>query len=240
MQSSLNTPLSLREEGENAAPETGVRDLLAEYAQVRNIYQAAIQVMNVRLDTLNNEFLAKHQPNPIHSMCSRVKSAQSIIRKLRERNIPISFNNAKKSLRDIAGVRVICCYVDDIYRLAELLKKQDDVQLIEEKDYIRQPKANGYRSLHLVMEVPVYLASGKVFIPVEVQIRTVAMDFWASLEHNLRYKAEGETPAFIVEELKKCADVITETDARMEQIFHAMQLLRDQPSDILDQYMADQ
>lgn len=227
MQSSLNHSLLPRGAGETAAPETGVRDLLAEYAQVRNIYQAAIQVMNVRLDTLNNEFLAKHQPNPIHSMCSRVKSPQSIIRKLRERNIPISFNNAKKSLRDIAGVRVICCYVDDIYRLAELLKKQDDIQMIEEKDYIRQPKANGYRSLHLVMEVPVYLANGKVFIPVEVQIRTVAMDFWASLEHSLHYKAQSEIPGFIVDELKNCADVIASTDARMQEIFKAVNLLRD-------------
>lgn len=213
--------------GEADSLEAGIKDLLAEYAQVRNIYQAAIQVMNVRLETLNNEFLARHLPNPIHSMCSRVKSPQSIMRKLRERNIPISFNNAKKSLRDIAGVRVICCYVDDIYILANLLKKQDDVQLIEEKDYIRQPKANGYRSLHLVMEVPVYLADGKVFIPVEVQIRTVAMDFWASLEHSLHYKAQSEIPDFIVDELKNCADVIASTDARMQEIFKAVNLLRD-------------
>ena len=152
---------------------------------------------------------------------------QSIIRKLRERNIPISFNNAKKSLRDIAGVRIICCYVDDIYLLASLLKKQDDIQLIEEKDYIKNPKANGYRSLHLVMEVPVYLTSGKVFIPVEVQIRTVAMDFWASLEHSLHYKAQSEIPGFIVDELKNCADVIASTDARMQAIHKAVNLLRD-------------
>lgn len=227
MQSSSNNPSFPRDPAEAAALETGIRDLLAEYAQVRNIYQAAIQVMNVRLDTLGNEFIAKRLPSPIHSMCSRVKSPQSIIRKLRERNIPISFNNAKKSLRDIAGVRIICCYVDDIYLLASLLKKQDDIQLIEEKDYIRNPKANGYRSLHLVMEVPVYLTSGKVFIPVEVQIRTVAMDFWASLEHSLHYKAQSEIPGFIVDELKNCADVIASTDARMQAIHKAVNLLRD-------------
>ncbi len=111
--------------------------------------------------------------------------------------------------------------------MAQRLTSQDDVQLIEEKNYIQHPKENGYSSLHLVVDVPVYLSEGKVYIPVEVQIRTVAMDFWASLEHNLRYKAEEEVPPFIVDELKKCADVITETDARMEQIFHAMSLLRD-------------
>ena len=147
--------------------------------------------------------------------------------------IPVSMTNAKKNLRDIAGVRVICCYVEDIFTVAQLLTGQDDVQLIEEKNYIKIPKENGYRSLHLVVDVPVYLSGGKVYIPVEVQIRTVAMDFWASLEHNLRYKAEEEVPPFIVDELKKCADVITETDARMEQIFHAMSLLRDRAPDDL-------
>ena len=227
VQSSSNSSPLPRDTTDAAMLDTGVKDLLTEYAQVRNIYQAAIQVMNVRLDTLGNEFIAKRLSSPIHSMCSRVKSPQSIIRKLRERNIPISFNNAKKSLRDIAGVRIICRYVDDIYLLASLLKKQDDIQLIEEKDYIKNPKANGYRSLHLVMEVPVYLANGKVFIPVEVQIRTVAMDFWASLEHSLHYKAQSEIPGFIVDELKNCADVIASTDARMQAIHKAVNLLRD-------------
>jgi len=205
----------------------GIKELVSEYAQVRNIYQAAIQVMNVRLETLNAEFSAKHRHNPIHSMCSRVKTPQSIVRKLRERGIQISFDNAKKVLRDIAGVRAICCYVEDIYALADLLKQQDDLQLIEEKDYILKPKANGYRSLHLVMEVPVYLSHGKVFLPVEVQIRTVAMDFWASLEHNLHYKAQNEIPSSIVDELRQCADIIADTDSRMQDIFRAVNLLKD-------------
>ena len=216
------------------------KEMLTAYNKVQFLYNAGIEFVRGRLETLNSEFRVQHSHNPIHHIQTRVKTPQSISRKLKKIGVPVSMTNAKKNLRDIAGVRVVCCYVEDIFTVARLLTEQDDVQLIEEKNYIKNPKENGYRSLHLVIDVPVYLSGAKVYIPVEVQIRTVAMDFWASLEHNLRYKAEGETPAFIVEELKKCADVITETDARMEQIFHAMQLLRDQPSDILDQYMADQ
>ena len=211
--------------------EPGARELLNEYAQVQSLYKAAIQVMMVRLETLASDFETRHAHMPIHSMCSRVKTPQSIIRKLRERSVDISFDNAKKILRDIAGVRVICCYIDDMFTIANLLKGQDDLQLIEEKNYIQTPKTNGYRSLHLVLEVPVYTVSGKVFIPVEVQIRTVAMDFWASLEHSLRYKAKNEVPGYIAEELKSCADTITETDMRMQEVFRTVSQLRDEPQD---------
>ena len=203
------------------------KEMLTAYNKVEYLYEAGIAFVRGRLETLNNEFRARHSHNPIHHIQSRVKTPQSITMKLRKMGVPVSMTNAKKNLRDIAGVRVICCYVEDIFTVARLLTSQDDVQLIEEKNYIKHPKDNGYRSLHIVVDVPVYLSEAKVFIPVEVQIRTVAMDFWASLEYNLRYKAEDEVPQFIVDELKSCADVITETDARMEQIFHAMQLLHD-------------
>ena len=135
--------------------------------------------------------------------------------------------NAKKSLHDLAGVRVICCYIKDIFTIADLIKSQDDIQVITEKNYIANPKANGYRSFHLVVDVPVYLSKAKLFVPVEVQIRTTAMDFWASLDHNLHYKAVGEVPPFVAEELKKCADIITDTDYRMQQIAEAVHLLRE-------------
>ena len=204
------------------------KDLNSDYSQVQYLYSAAIQFMNVRLETLANEFRISHRNNPIHHIESRVKSVRSIMRKLRKQGIPVSMTNAKKNLHDLAGVRVVCCYTRDIFNIADLIKSQDDIQLIAEKDYIKMPKENGYRSLHLVVDVPVYLSGAKLFIPVEVQIRTVAMDFWASLEHNLRYKAQEEVPASIVEELKKCADVITETDFRMEQIAHAVNQLRDE------------
>ena len=203
------------------------KEMLSAYQKVSYLYAAGIDFVRGRLEALNNEFRTKHSHNPIHHIESRIKTPQSISRKLTKDGIPISMTNAKKNLRDIAGVRVICCYVEDIFTIANLLTSQDDISLIEEKNYIRTPKDNGYRSLHIVIDVPVYLSEAKVFIPVEVQIRTVAMDFWASLEHNLRYKAENEVPAFIVEELKSCADIITETDTRMERIFHAMSLLRD-------------
>ena len=203
------------------------KDLSGTVDLAGELIEAGIDFVRGRLEALNNEFRVRHSHNPIHHIQSRVKTPQSISRKLKKSGIPVSMTNAKKNLRDIAGVRVICCYVEDIFTVAQLLTSQDDVQLIEEKNYIKHPKENGYRSLHLVVDVPVYLSEGKVYIPVEVQIRTVAMDFWASLEHNLRYKAEEEVPQFIVDELKKCADVITETDARMEQVFHAMSMLRD-------------
>lgn len=204
------------------------KDLNSEYAQIQYLYSAAIQFMNVRLETLTNEFRISHRSNPIHHIESRVKSARSIMRKLRKQGIPVSMTNAKKNLHDLAGVRVVCCYTKDIFTIADLIKSQDDIQLIAEKDYIKTPKENGYRSLHLVVDVPVYLSGAKLFIPVEVQIRTVAMDFWASLEHDLRYKAPEEIPSSIVEELKKCADIITETDFRMEQISRAVHQLRDE------------
>ena len=204
------------------------RELVSEYAQIQYLYSAAIQFMNVRLETLTNEFRISHRNNPIHHIQSRVKSPRSIARKLRKQGLPVSITSAKKSLHDLAGVRVVCCYIEDIFTIAQMIKSQDDIQVITEKNYIAKPKANGYRSLHLVVDVPVYLSAAKLFVPVEVQIRTVAMDFWASLEHNLRYKAPSEVPAEIVDELKRCADVITETDLRMEQLSKAVSQLRDE------------
>lgn len=141
--------------------------------------------------------------------------------------LPVNMSSAKKSLHDIAGVRVVCRYVDDIYRIADLLLAQDDIQLILKKDYIKKPKQNGYRSLHIVVDVPVYMSKGKIFTPVEIQIRTVAMDFWATLEHGIRYKATGEVPAYIVKELRECADVITDTDYRMQRIFTELRNVHD-------------
>ena len=200
-----------------------MEELRREYGKVAGIYEAAIREINARLQTLDDEFSIKHRHNPIHHLESRVKSLSSIVRKLHEAGTPISIDNAKKTLHDIAGVRVVCRYVDDIYRIADLLLKQDDISLILQKDYIQKPKPNGYRSLHIVVDVPVYMSQGKLYIPVEIQIRTVAMDFWATLEHGIRYKATGEVSQRIVDELRECADVITETDYRMQQIFQALQ-----------------
>lgn len=204
-----------------------MEELRAEYAQIQRIYAAAIREIDARLQNLDSEFSLKHRHNPIHHIETRVKTLNSIIRKLHSIGCPISISSAKKTLHDIAGVRVVCCYVDDIYRIANLLLSQDDISLIMEKDYIKNPKDNGYRSLHIVVDVPVYMSRGKLFIPVEIQIRTVAMDFWATLEHGIRYKSSDDVPPSIVDELRSCANVITETDYKMQEIFKALQMVHD-------------
>ena len=204
-----------------------MEELRREYAQIQGVYEAAIREINARLQTLDSEFSFQHMHNPIHHIESRVKSLPSIVKKLHSMGYPISISCAKKTLHDIAGVRVVCRYVDDIYKLADLLLAQDDISLILEKNYIRNPKPNGYRSLHIVVDVPVYMSQGKLFVPVEIQIRTVAMDFWATLEHGIRYKATDEVPQSIVDELRACADVITETDYKMQRIFKTLQQVND-------------
>lgn len=207
--------------------ENSMEHLRMDYANIRGVYSAAIREINTRLTTLDAEFSYKNRHNPIHHIESRIKSLNSIIKKLQNTNFPVSMNSAKKNLHDIAGVRVVCRYVDDIYRIADLLLAQDDISLILEKNYIKNPKPNGYRSLHIVVDVPVYMSQGKLFVPVEIQIRTVAMDFWATLEHGIRYKATEEVSQRIVDELRECADVITETDYKMQEIFKALQQVND-------------
>ena len=218
--------IQVRPVAESGANDT-LDNLRREYAQIVGVYNAAIREINARLQTLDSEFSYRHQHNPIHHIESRVKSLNSIVKKLNDIGAPISISSAKKALHDIAGVRVVCCYVDDIYRIAELLLSQDDISLILEKNYIERPKPNGYRSLHIVVDVPVYMSQGKLFIPVEIQIRTVAMDFWATLEHGIRYKSPDEVPQSIVDELRVCADVITETDYKMQRIFKTLQQVHD-------------
>ena len=207
--------------------EYDMEELRRDYAQIRGVYAAAINEINVRLQTLDQEFSYRNRHNPIHHIKSRVKTLNSIIKKLHDMHVPVSISSAKKNLHDIAGVRVICRYQDDIYRIADLLLAQDDISLILEKNYIENPKPNGYRSLHIVVDVPVYMSHGKLYTTVEIQIRTVAMDFWATLEHGIRYKATEEVPQSIVEQLRECADVITETDAKMQNIFKALQQVHD-------------
>ena len=207
--------------------EHSLEALRQDYKQLRGVYAAAIREINARLTTLDQEFSFRNRHNPIHHIESRVKSLSSIIKKLQVTGFPVSMTSAKKNLHDIAGVRVVCRYVDDIYRIAQLLLAQDDISLILEKNYIKHPKPNGYRSLHIVVDVPVYMSQGKLFTPVEIQIRTVAMDFWATLEHGIRYKATEEVPQKIVDELRECANVITETDYKMQEIFKALRQVHD-------------
>ncbi len=219
--------MEVRPASMNINANDAMEQLRREYAQVQGVYEAAIRQIDARLKTLDAEFSFTHMHNPIHHIESRVKSLSSIVVKLHSMGYPISISCAKKTLHDIAGVRVVCRYVDDIYKIADLLLAQDDISLILEKNYIKNPKPNGYRSLHIVVDVPVYMSQGKLFIPVEIQIRTVAMDFWATLEHGIRYKSTDEVPQGIVDELRECADVITETDYKMQEIFKALQMVGD-------------
>lgn len=190
----------------------------SQYQQMMLLYEGGIKQITTKLDILNREHRLKGKRQPIESVKSRVKEPKSIIRKLERNGYPFSLDSIRANLNDVAGVRVICAYISDIYAVRDMLLSQADVVLLKEKDYIKTPKSNGYRSLHLVVEVPVYLSESVQKVRVEVQIRTIAMDFWASLEHGLRYKASEEIPAGVVEELTDCADIIAQTDQRMEQI----------------------
>ena len=214
-----------------------LEELRREYLQIQGVYEAAIREIDARLKTLDSEFSFKHMHNPIHHIESRVKSLNSIVMKLHSMGYPISISCAKKTLHDIAGVRVVCRYVDDIYKVSDLLLAQDDISLIFKKNYIENPKPNGYRSLHIVVDVPVYMSQGKLFIPVEIQIRTVAMDFWATLEHGIRYKSTDAVPQSVVDELRACADVITETDYKMQEIFKALQKVNDKADETPESIM---
>ncbi|WP_340700902.1 GTP pyrophosphokinase family protein [Clostridium thermosuccinogenes] len=189
-----------------------------EFTNIQLLYKSALREINTKLEILNDEFQSMHEYNPIEHIKSRVKTPKSIIDKLIRKGFPLSLDVARKELNDLAGVRVICSFIDDIYMIADMLISQDDVTLIKMTDYIKNPKPNGYRSLHLVVEIPVYFSNRMERVRVEVQIRTVAMDFWASLEHKLRYKYDGTAPEDVVEELRECSEQIRILDEKMTQI----------------------
>ena len=193
------------------------------FEELMMMYSGAIREVRTKLEVLNDEYKIRRRRNPIRSITSRVKTPTSILEKMNRRGYPLTFESLRDNMHDIAGVRVICAYESDIYAIAEVLMKQDDVMVLMVKDYIREPKANGYRSLHLVIEIPVFLSDNKEFIKVEVQIRTMAMDFWASLEHHMQYKTDGAPTEDIVDELRSCAEIIHETDARMEHLYRRLE-----------------
>lgn len=192
-----------------------------EFQELMMMYSCAIREMRTKLEVLNDELSVHHQRNPIEFITSRVKKPLSIVEKLHRYGVPVSVESVEKNLNDVAGVRVICSFIDDIYTVADMLLRQDDITLIKKKDYIARPKDNGYRSLHLIIEIPVFFSNQKKNMRVEVQIRTIAMDFWASVDHQLKYKQDIEDVENADElsaELKDCADIIAQTDARMQTI----------------------
>ena len=181
-------------------------------------FRCAIMEIETKFNVLNEEFSLQHDRNPIADVKSRLKSVESIEEKLTRRNLPVTCESIEHNLNDVAGIRVICTFIDDVYMLADALLSQDDITLIQKKDYIENPKPNGYRSLHLIVEVPIFLAEEKRFMRVEIQLRTIAMDFWASLEHQLNYKKNITNAEMIQNELKHCAEVNAELDRRMSEI----------------------
>lgn len=198
--------------------EENIKEEMQGMQETLMVYRAAIKEVSTKLDILDYEFKVRRQRNPIEYMKSRVKLPDSIMGKLRRKGLEESIESARKNLNDIAGIRVVCSFVSDIYEIADMLKKQDDITLIKEKDYIKNPKPNGYRSLHMVLEIPIFFSDHVEPVRIEVQIRTIAMDFWASLEHKLYYKSGEGNSIHIKNQLKECADIITETDMRMQSI----------------------
>lgn len=194
-------------------------DTVIDYKDMLLSYDCAIKEIETKFNILNAEFQVNNKRNPISAIKSRLKSNTSLINKINKLNVETNIESIKENIEDIAGVRVICNYIDDIYIIAKSLTGQDDIELIKVKDYISNPKPNGYRSLHLIVKVPVFFANKKQKVKVEVQIRTIAMDFWATLEHQMRYKkTELDSANHIIQDLTECANIIAKTDEKMQQI----------------------
>lgn len=204
---------------------------MVDYKEMRMRYSCAIKEVRTKFDVLNSEFNVRYQRNPITSINSRLKSSTSIMEKLSRKGLSFTIENVEDNLYDVAGIRVVCSYVDDIYVLAEALAQQDDITVIRRKDYIRNPKPNGYRSYHMIVSVPVFFSDQTREMAVEVQIRTIAMDFWASLEHQLKYKQEVPNQAEIVRSLTACAEQIAAIDEQMWQVRQQIEQSEDLPTE---------
>ena len=195
-----------------------LQNITQPFMQMMMEYRCAMEEIATKLRNLNDEFALLYDRNPFETIKTRIKRPVSILEKMKRRGFPVTIENMRRELSDIAGVRVICSFQEDIYTLADLLLEQDDIRLIQKKDYIEHPKPNGYRSFHLIVEVPVFLSGGKIMRRVEIQFRTIAMDFWASLDHKLRYKKNLKHGESIAAELKDCADAISRIDGKMQDI----------------------
>ena len=186
------------------------------------LYNSALKEVQTKLEILNDEFVHVHKYNPIEYIKSRIKTPESIVKKLKRHGLETSVDNMINHIKDIAGIRIVCSFTSDIYRIAEMIGKQNDLTVIAVKDYIKNPKESGYKSFHMLVSVPIFLSDSVVDTKVEIQIRTIAMDFWASLEHKIYYKFEGHAPAYISQDLKNCADAVSELDAKMLSLNEAI------------------
>lgn len=199
-------------------------DQLDQWTTIMFLYNSALKAINTKIEIMNNEFVHIYHYNPIEHIKSRLKSPDSIVKKLKRHGREVSIANMIEYLSDIAGIRIICSFTSDIYLIADMISRQADITVLNIKDYIKNPKPNGYKSYHMVVTIPIYLSEGPVETKVEIQIRTIAMDFWASLEHKIHYKFEGNAPEHIREQLVECAQMVAALDARMmslnEEILH--------------------
>ena len=201
------------------------------WKEVQLIYNSALKQISTKLEILNDEFQHVHRYNPIEHIKSRIKTPESIVKKLKKNGYESTIDNMVKYVNDIAGIRVICSFTSDIYQIAEMITNQSDIKVISVKDYIVNPKPSGYKSYHMLVTVPVYLSDRIVDTKVEIQIRTVAMDFWASLEHKIYYKFEGNAPEHIKEQLVECAQMVSALDARMLSLNEEIQHIGQQEQD---------
>ena len=213
----LNKVIDLEALTASGFPE-GLIEQASGFMELMMQYRCALMEVETKLNVLNAEFTMKNNRNPFESIKSRIKTPKSILEKLRRKGFEISVKGIEENLADVAGIRVICSFPDDIYATAKMLTDQDDIRVIQVKDYIINPKPNGYRSLHLILEVPIFLSNEKKNMKVEVQFRTIAMDFWASLEHKLKYKKNIENAEEISKELQSCAEASSQLDLRMQAL----------------------
>ena len=193
-------------------------DQVDQWKSTMFLYSSALKSINTKIEILNNEFIQLYNYNPIEHVTSRLKTPQSIVKKLKDKGLEVDIDNMVEHVNDIAGIRIICSFMSDIYPIADMIAKQADITVLYVKDYIKNPKENGYKSYHMVVTIPVYLSDGKIETKVEIQIRTIAMDFWATLDHDMQYKKEVEDAEEIMRELKACADVIHSTDEKMMRL----------------------
>mgnify|MGYP000639337119 CR=1 FL=1 len=192
------------------------------WQEVILVYNAALKQINTKLEILNDEFQHVHQYNPIEHIKSRIKTSESIVKKLKRYGYESTIDNMVNYVNDIAGIRIVCSFTSDIYRMAEMIGKQNDLTVVSVKDYIRHPKESGYKSYHMLVTVPIFLSDRVVDTKVEIQIRTIAMDFWASLEHKIYYKFEGNAPEYISKDLRECAEIVSMLDAKMLSLNEAI------------------
>lgn len=214
-----------------AHPEDFLREM-KPFGDLMMYYKCAMMEVETKFKVLNEQFSIQYNRNPIETIKTRLKKPQSIVEKLERKNMEYSLRSIEENMFDIAGIRVICSFQEDIYTMAALLLQQDDIQLVEKKDYIANPKENGYRSLHLIVDVPIFLSNEKRHMKVEVQLRTIAMDFWASLEHKLRYKKHISNSEEIAERLKAVADGITDMDMEMQNIRHMIEFVDEEEGNV--------